>query len=472
MKFLLISLIAVFMFSCGVTGHKDYHPYVEDEEENYVIENVDEEHVETEQYEEGDYFSVDIKSLYNGMEGFSDVAFMDKKGNFFYTKSTNQFENDKKLIKLDKNENLLWEVEILSYGDRCDISNFSLNEITGEIIITGGSHSKDSSSAFLAKVSKEGSLSWMQYFPKLDSGWAHTTSIAIDSKENIYVSGYVIGAFSGQTAGDDDISSRVSDGFVGKWDKDGKNLWIKQSGKKYTDVYSKIAADKNDDLYLTGTENILNEYVTAGTNSGTSMFVAKWTSDGKEVWKKISRHENEVIYGIDIDVSGDDLFFLGDRCEGVEEAVEYPDDHEVSDDDQKTEMNCYVHPFLRKYDKNGNKIWEKRWRGKENKNSVTTSSGVKVINDKIYTVLNAWDRNGENSDIMISVFNSEGKHDMTQIFESNCQDYPSDVLESGDETSVVVTGISDGWIGSDLSTAECESESFRPFLMMLEPKEE
>lgn len=458
MKFLLISLIAVFMFSCGVTGHKDYHPYVEDEEENYVIENVDEEHVETEQYKEGNHFSVNVKDFYN-KDGFSDIAFMDKKGSFFYTKSSDQFEKDKKLIKLDKNEILLWEVAILSSVDRSGISTFSLNETTGEIIITGGSYNNGKSSAFLSKISKEGSLSWIQYFPKLDSGWVSTTSISTDSKENIYVSGSV-------------IVSGISDGFVGKWDKDGKNLWIKQSGKKYTDVYSKIAADKNDDLYLTGTENILDEYVSNGSNFGTSMFVAKWTADGKEVWKKISRHENEVIYGTDIDVSGDDLFFLGSRCEGIEEEIEYPEDHELSDDDQKTEMRCYLNPFLRKYDKNGNKIWEKRWRGKENKNSVTTSSGVKVINDKIYTVLNAWGRNGENSDIMISVFNSEGKHDMTQIFESNCQDYPSRLLEPIDGEGVVVLGITDGWIGTDLATAECELESFRPFVMILEPKEE
>ena len=72
---------------------------------------------------------------------------------------------------------------------------------------------------------------------------------------------------------------------------------------------------------------------------------------------------------------------------------------------------------------------------------------------------------------MITIFDSDGTNLSSQILKSKCQDYPGHISILPDGL-VMITGITDGWFGSNLSTAECEVEIFRPFVMILEPKEE
>jgi|GEM_PF-3637168 len=454
MKLLLFVATFLLIYSCGET----WVPHLDDNE--YTIENTEEEKVEVEQYGDSDFFSINILDTFPNIEEFTDKTFADNNGNYYYTRSTSNTDKSKYLIKLDHDGNTLWEKKFLSTSGNSSIYAYAIIEPSKSIVIAGKANDR-----FITKISSDGDQIWIKYFKDDEEDYSIITSVAVDSKENIYVSGYIENGYLD-----------LADGFLRKFDKDGNLKWFKKSDMKYTDIYSNVVVDSNDNIYLTGTENMNHEYMIEGANFGTSMFVAKWNSDGKKIWKKTSRHENEVIYGQSLDISGEELIFLGERCEGVEEITNDSgdnefDDHEVSDSDEITNKICYFHPFLRKYDLDGNKIWEKRWRGKENQDSVTSTSNVRIINDKIYTVLNAWDQFGTNSDIMISVFNKNGSHYITQIVESDCQDYPGNISK-GLDNNLILTGWSDGWIGEDIYTAQCETESFKPFIILLKPKEQ
>ena len=461
MKYLLMIIASLFILSCG-----DEPDYVNDNDEatsdvEVSDENITEEPVEIEQYENKEYFSTSFKVIDDGFDPYTDIIFGDTFGNLFYSKkhtetSLKSGSPIKDLLKLDPDGILVWQTPF----DLYDISDmyvydYEFSNVSSSIFISGTYSNPETSEMFLAKISADGVQSWIKFWGTGADGWGTPFSIAIDSNENIYVGGRVIGALEGTTAAEDNNNNtRNSDAFVTKWDKDGNLLWNKQSAKLHTDVVMGIAVDGNDDIYITGTENVDHgDYATNSSNFGTNMFFAKWNSDGNEIWRVANHNENDQTHGIDVGIIGKDIVVLGHRC--ILPPVK-PNDF------------CYLHPYLSKYNSDGNKIWEKQWRGKNNNDSVTTATRLNIHDEEIYTILDAWEKSGQNSDIMITVFDNNGANLSSQILESKCQDYPGhiSILPEG---LVMITGITDGWFGNDLATAECETETFRPFAMILEP---
>ena len=456
MKVFILVFSFLFVLSCSGPDHTEYDPPLE---EKYTVENTDEEDVELQHYSDSDYFSVKIMDIFSGYDGFSDKTFTDGKGNYYYTRQESKTDESRYLVKKDSDGNIVWEKKFLNASGSSHIYITALTEPEQDIIIVGNAQKR-----FVTKINSDGDQIWIKDI-EVDNGYLTATSVATDSKGNVYVSGYV-----------QESTYDMSDGFLGKWNKDGTLQWAKQSEMKYSDVYNKVIVDDKDNLYLTGTENVNGEYMYYSDYFGASMFIAKLNSDGKEIWKTTSRLKDDIFYGIDITISDDSLIFLGQRCELVKTA-DYDDsdsyetdDSEVSDDDALTGMHCFFHPFLRKYGLDGKKVWEKDWKGREDTSSNTTAISISVIDEKIYTVLFAWAPNGGNSDTMISIFNKDGSHYISQIIESDCSDYPGQIFK-GLNDEIIVTGISDGWIGENISEAQCECEMFKPFVLELKPKE-
>lgn len=467
MKFFLISLVTVLMFSCGVNTNENEVLNEKDDLDNIEVndmESVFEDPVEVEQYENKENFSISFKTIEDGFDPYSDIIFGDTLGNVYYSKkhSGTTLKNGsplKDLLKLDPDGILVWQTPFSLYDiEDMYVYDYEFSLKSMSIFVSGTYSSKDSLKMFLAKISADGTQSWLKFWGTEGEGWATPFSIATDSDENIYVGGRVIGALEGTIAAEDNNNNtRNSDAFVSKWDKNGNLLWSKQSGKLLTDVVMGVTVDKDDKIYVTGTENVDHgNYATNSSNFGTSMFLSKLNSDGNEIWRIEDYDKNDQIHGIDVGVIGEDIVVLGQRCI-LPPAV--PGDF------------CYLHPYIKKYDKDSHKIWEKRWRGKENSDSVTTGVKLNISGNRIYTILDAWERSGDNSDIMITIFDSDGTNLSSQILKSKCQDYPGHISILPDGL-VMITGITDGWFGSNLSTAECEVEIFRPFVMILEPKEE
>ena len=101
-------------------------------------------------------------------------------------------------------------------------------------------------------------------------------SVALDSSGNVYVTGTTIGSLFAAIAGE-------SDAYVAKYDADGNKVWTKQFGSDLHDGSNNIALDSSGNVYVTGT--------TSGSISDTNVgsddaYVAKYDTDGTEVWTK------------------------------------------------------------------------------------------------------------------------------------------------------------------------------------------
>jgi len=71
-------------------------------------------------------------------------------------------------------------------------------------------------------------------------------SVAVDSSGNVFVTGYTDGDIDGNT------NSGVEDIFLTKFDNDGEKLWTKQWGTDKHDDSTSVAVDSNDNIYVTG----------------------------------------------------------------------------------------------------------------------------------------------------------------------------------------------------------------------------
>ena len=94
----------------------------------------------------------------------------------------------------------------------------------------------------------------------------------MDSKNNIYVSGYTYGGLDGNT------NSGSNDIFLVKYNSSGTKQWTQQLGSTSSDVGFRVSVDSSDNIYVTGyTEGGLDGNTNAG---GMDIFVVKYNSSG------------------------------------------------------------------------------------------------------------------------------------------------------------------------------------------------
>ena len=73
----------------------------------------------------------------------------------------------------------------------------------------------------------------------------YSMSIATDSNNNVYITGYTYGALDGTNQGS-------GDAFVVKFDSDGTEVWRTQLGTSEEDQAYGIATDSDNNVYITG----------------------------------------------------------------------------------------------------------------------------------------------------------------------------------------------------------------------------
>jgi len=96
--------------------------------------------------------------------------------------------------------------------------------------------------------------------------------VTVDSKNNIYVSGYTGGGLDGNT------NSGSLDIFLVKYNSSGTKQWTQQLGSTSSDVGFKVSVDSSDNIYVTGyTEGGLDGNTNAG---GMDIFLVKYNSSG------------------------------------------------------------------------------------------------------------------------------------------------------------------------------------------------
>lgn len=98
---------------------------------------------------------------------------------------------------------------------------------------------------WLAKTRLDGTQEWIRQFGTSGSDGQFIGGIAIDTNDNIFITGYTNGSLGGANLGS-------FDAWVARYDTKGNRIWIKQFGTPEYDYATNIAVDNMGNLFVTG----------------------------------------------------------------------------------------------------------------------------------------------------------------------------------------------------------------------------
>ena len=171
----------------------------------------------------------------------NDIA-IDLLGNIFITGYTSSFgaeTSDLFLAKFNNSGELKWNI---TWGDRFPDSGNSLKiDSNNSILIVGNTQNFGQGSAdiVLLKLNSDGGYIWNRTWGGIEYDYGY--SISLDSKENIFLSGY-----SNSYDGID------KDACLIKFDPLGNLIWNKFWGKEFDDISYGIDIDSYDNVFITG----------------------------------------------------------------------------------------------------------------------------------------------------------------------------------------------------------------------------
>lgn len=211
----------------------------------------------------------------------------------------------------------------------------------GDFILTPGLQSE-----FVVKFNSEGEAIWGKSFGSWElNSFAFISSVAVDSENNVYISGYFTGSltFANTTVETDNWMF-----YFAKYDSIGNELWIITSDASE----SKIQVDSEDNIIVAGIfqGQVSFDSVVLTSNGSTDIFTAKFDEDGNLIWaKNFGGDDWESLQDMTID-SNDNIILLGSF---------YSDSITFG----STTLNGYntdpVYPdlFLVKYSSTGEELW-------------------------------------------------------------------------------------------------------------------
>ncbi len=208
--------------------------------------------------------------------------------------NVNVGDSDLFLTKYNSSGTIQWTKQFGTSGAdySCNIALDSMSNIYATGRICGeldGNVYAGNGDVFLTKYDSLGNRQWTKQFGT--SALEYGLGVAVDSINNIYVTGYTAGGLDGN------VNNGVEDIFLAKYDSSGNKFWIKQIGTQGGDIANGITIDDLDNIYITG-------YTTDKLDSNTSYgyadaFLIKFSSSGDKQFVKqfgTSGHDR----GIDI----------------------------------------------------------------------------------------------------------------------------------------------------------------------------
>ena len=159
-------------------------------------------------------------------------------------------------------------------------------------IATSGAYltSIASEGAFVAKFTSVGNLVWGTYYGG-GGGGDGGTGIVVDSNNNVCITGFTGSTIGIATSGayQTSFAGGTYDAFIAKFTSTGSLTWATYYGGGGYDNGYGIAADGNNNIYITGFTESSNGIASSGANqtafAGSSdVFVAKFSSSGSLAW--------------------------------------------------------------------------------------------------------------------------------------------------------------------------------------------
>ena len=187
------------------------------------------------------------------------------------------------------------------YGIVLDANNniYLSGHIWGEL---EGHTNNGCSDLYIAKLNPDGEEIWADVWGSPTNDYCK--GIALDSSNNIYITGYTKGTFAGQPKpGKDDF-------FLTKYSSDGSNNWTKVWGSGDDERARGIAIDDNDNIFVSG--HTWNEFDGQSNAGQIDIFLSKFNTDGERGWSEIWGSDTVDYFGV-VDVDNyDNIYVAGD----------------------------------------------------------------------------------------------------------------------------------------------------------------
>ena len=199
----------------------------------------------------------------------------DSSDNFFIVGKTNSFgdaNGDAFLVKFNNNFEELWN-ETWG-GNEIDIANKVEKGSDGYLYVVGHSDSVDSHAGYsdvvLLKYDDDGNYQWERTWGT--SYDQRGVSLALDSNDNIYITGYSFGH-----------PSSSGKGYLLKYNSFGTYQWERIWGVNgvYGNYFYRIIIDDKDDLYISGCTQ------TYGIPNNYDALLLNYDTSGNQNWYKI-----------------------------------------------------------------------------------------------------------------------------------------------------------------------------------------
>jgi len=303
-----------------------------------------------------------------------------KDGNYLIVGRTGSFGAggpDAWIIKIDKDGNKIWSK---TFGGRnWDGANSVIETKDGNYLVVGWTESFGAGGydIWIIKIDRRGRKIWDKTFGGKEEDGANSV---IETKDGNYL---VVGWTESFGAGDEDA-------WVIKIDKDGNRIWSKTFGGRNWDGANSVIETKDGNYLIVGR----TESFGAG---GPDAWIIKIDKDGNKIWSKTfggrnwdiansvieTKDGNYLIVGwtesfgagkdddvwvIKIDKNGNKIWdktFGGRKWDEANSVIETKDGNYLVVGGTKSFGAGWNDAWVIKIDKNGNRIWDKTFGGKE-----------------------------------------------------------------------------------------------------------
>ena len=283
---------------------------------------------------------------------------------------------------------------------------------SGNIYVTGytdggldGNSSSGKKDFFLIKYNSSGTKEWTKQ--EGSSGDDYAYGVAVDSSDNIYVTGYTDKKLHGNN------NSGRFDMFLVKYNSSGARQWTKQLGTSNNEYASAIATDSSDNIYVTGMtwggldgstkpSYCMGSGTVKAFNECTDIFLVKYNSSGTKQWVKQlegSSKSFDNAQGLAVD-SSDNIYVAGFTNGGLDGNTS-SGKHDI---------------LLVKYNSSGSKQWLQQFGSSNNDMGLEVnvdSKGNIYVTGYTEGGLDGKTNSGER-DIFLVKYNSSGTKQWTQ----------------------------------------------------------
>jgi hypothetical protein len=337
--------------------------------------------------------------------------------------NTNAGGSDAFLVKYDSSGTKIWTRQL---GTTVNDSALGVAiDSNNNVYITGstagsldGNTSAGGDDIFLVKYDSSGTKVWTRQLGTTGTDYAH--GVAIDSNNNVYITGITAGSLDGNTTGGS------YDAFLVKYDSSGTKIWTRQLGSTADDYAVGVAIDSNNNVYITGyTSNSLDGNTNAG---GSDAFLVKYDSSGTKIWtRQLGTTVNDYAYNVAID-SNNNVYIAGYTSNSLYVTNAGSDD-----------------AFLVKYDSSGTKIWTRQLG--TTVNDYAFDVAIDSNNNVYITGYTNGSLDGNTStgsnDAFLVKYDSSGSKIWTRQLGTTASDYAFDVAIDSNN-NVYITGHTNG----------------------------